>query len=175
MSTKGGQYIKRPTNAEVITRMKEAADRCTIDIIAVDPGDAHVGIARWTKQSGMRSTEMDADKAVAAVHQLLSKGAGNTALITERFVLYPNKASAQSWSPMATSEMIGALKWIAHQQGVPVVMQGADIKKPTRAQCRVRHLNVKTASTHAADAQLHAWYWLLRNEIIEGKENEKEK
>ena len=137
-------------------------------IIAVDPGDKHVGIAEWDLSRGryeMRSWEIDADKALAWIDRLLTSGV--QALVIEEFKLYKGKATAQAGSNMLTSEMIGALKWIASVYKVPVVLQPAAIKVPTRAQCVARNLEWKDRrSNHASDARLHAFYYLLRKRKV---------
>ena len=133
-------------------------------IIAVDPGSAHVGVAVWTAHGGAKAKEVAAEKFLPIFAKIVVRA---DAVVIEKFVLYPSKARAQSWSPMATSEMIGAMRWIAREKGVLVAMQGADIKIPTRRQCVARGINVKHKSPHAADALLHLYYFLLRHELVD--------
>jgi hypothetical protein len=137
-------------------------------IIAVDPGDKHVGVAEWRLDRGryaMESRELDAPQAPEWVDERISSGV--QALIIEEFRLYKGKALAQSGSAMLTAEMIGALKWIAGVYKVPVVLQPAAIKIPTRAQCKARNFDWQDRkSGHASDARLHAWYYLLRNRKV---------
>jgi hypothetical protein len=157
---------RKPTDEEIKARLTELAERDTVRVLAVDPGDAHVGIAAWSRRGGIKSIEKDADVALAVLDVLLDQDW--TCLVIEKFVLYPTQARAQSYSPMLTAEMIGALKWIASRKGTPVVTQGADIKEPTRRQCRARGLEWRDLrSGHASDARLHLLHYLLRNEIIE--------
>ena len=130
-------------------------------ILAVDPGDIHVGVAMWRDEEAI-AYEVDAEFWLTQFNKILEF---LELVIIESFVLYPGRASAQSWSPMQTSEMIGAMKWIAQQAGVPIVMQGANIKIPTRRQCAARGINVAHRSNHAADALVHLWYYLLRNDM----------
>jgi hypothetical protein len=133
-------------------------------IVAVDPGDEHVGVAWWELTTG-RATEVNADVAAAAIARLIVNA---EALVIEAFVLYPHTAASLSWQPMRTAEMIGALKWIATGLGVRVVEQGANIKLPTRRQCKARGIDYTgPASDHARDAWLHLQHYLLKNEIID--------
>ncbi len=135
-------------------------------VIAVDPGDAHVGVAVWRKGTDLKASEVDADKWLALFAKLVHSV---DVVVIEEFRLYPSKAKAQAWSPMATAEMIGAMKFITSQAGKPVVLQGADIKIPTRRQCKARGLRWKdNKSGHASDALLHLQYYLLRHELLEG-------
>ena len=137
-------------------------------LVAVDPGDKHVGIAIWDRSlgPGMRSWEQDAETALGVLEKEFVVGVQQ--LVVEKFRLYPDKAGAQSWSPMLTAEMIGALKWMANLYKIPVCEQGASIKKVSRAQCKARGLEWKDPSGHATDARLHAWYWLMKEKELAG-------
>lgn len=134
-------------------------------VIAVDPGGAHVGVATWHGGEEIDATEIDAEMWLPIFARAVLRA---DVVVIEKFVLYPSKAASQAWSHMATSEMIGAMKWIAHRAEVPVVEQGADIKNPTRRQCKARNLKWKdNKSGHASDALLHLQYYLIRNELQE--------
>jgi len=137
---------------------------------AIDPGDAHVGFAIWKsedKEATVKGTEFPAEKFLPFFSKLISEG-GLDLVVIEAFVLYPHRARTLGWSAMATSEMIGAVRWIAGEAGVWVVMQGADVKNVTRRQCHGRGINYKHKSGHAEDAQLHLLYCLLKNDIVQG-------
>lgn len=135
-------------------------------ILAVDPGDSHVGVAIWHSDpheiGPVAALEYSADGWLGLFSQLAQH---IDRVVIEEFRLYPGKAPALSWSPMKTSEMIGAMKWIAQCESVPVTMQGADIKIPTRRQCAARGVKWRHRSGHASDAKLHLWYYLLRNQL----------
>jgi hypothetical protein len=134
-------------------------------VLAVDPGDMYVGTALWrASDQSIRAKEYAADEWLPIFAKLVKKV---DVVVVEKFALYPGKAAAQSWSPMATSEMIGAMKWITKQAGCLLQLQGADIKTPTRRQCKARWLVYKNKSIHAADALLHLHYFLLRHELEE--------
>jgi hypothetical protein len=138
-------------------------------VIAVDPGDVHVGVAIW-RTGKVEAREVGAVIAVTALNRLMlaSRNEGEVRLVIEDFRLYPGSAPSLSWSPMKTAEMIGALKWVAEQQGVIVTMQGADIKNPTKRQLKARGIRSTTGvSNHANDALLHLWHYVLRNGLEE--------
>lgn len=134
-------------------------------VLAVDPGDAHVGWARWTK-AGVVTGEIDAELAAGFVDVVLNVAVHHriyrSVLVIENFVLYPGQDRRTTWNPMLTSELIGMLKWIASQRRVPVVLQGADIKKPTRAQLKPRGIKQVGSGSHARDAELHLYQYLLK-------------
>jgi hypothetical protein len=85
-------------------------------------------------------------------------------IILEEFVLYPEEYQNQVWSDMKTSQLIGALKLVAYWFRIPVVMQGAAIKTPTRHQCRARGIRLAGPSIHARDAELHLYNRILRRQ-----------
>lgn len=134
--------------------------------LAIDPGDEHVGWARrwlhtstntWIETAG----EWKPTEACEEVIHLMTLDAVDE-LIIEEFVLYDREYANQTWSPMRTSQLIGALKLIAHMFRIPVIEQGAYIKKPTRAQMRRRGIKHLGKSIHARDAELHLWNRILR-------------
>lgn len=134
-------------------------------VIGIDPGDVHVGYARW---DGVRvvAGELAAGRAVSAVHKeldALRHPPLQTVLVVERFSLYTDRAMAQSGSQMETAQMIGALRYVAWLTDTAVVLQGADIKKPTRKQLKARGIKQQASgSTHASDAELHLMHYLLK-------------
>jgi hypothetical protein len=77
-------------------------------------------------------------------------------------VLYEDKFKSQTWSPMLTSQLIGAIKLICRWFRIPWVEQGAYIKKPTRGQLRARGIDAGGQSIHARDAKLHYYYRTIR-------------
>lgn len=130
--------------------------------LAIDPGDKHVGWAFQDPNEVVTAGEWTISEAPSRVREILWRWSNHAReLVIEEFLLYPDKN--QSWSPMLTSQLIGALKLIAHDEGVPVLEQGASIKKPTRRQLKARGIKQVEGSVHASDAQLHLWYRILRN------------
>jgi hypothetical protein len=129
--------------------------------MAIDPGDVHVGVAR-AANGRVWAEEINATDFLPwfsdRVHEL-------KVVVIEEFRLYPGSAPALSWSPMRTVEMIGAIRWIAACAGVPIALQSAAVKVPTRAQCKARGIVWKHKSGHASDALLHLYYFMLRNKM----------
>lgn len=132
-------------------------------IVGIDPGDQHVGYAVWDKLNGIRSRELTPNECCGLIESGLPEP---DVLVIEEFRLYPDKAGAQSWSPMLTAELIGALKWIAKGKGTPVVLQPAYVKIPTARRCTAQRLEWKVLSGHASDARLHCFHYLLRQGIL---------
>jgi hypothetical protein len=93
-------------------------------------------------------------------------------LILEEFVLYEKDIQKQAWSKLQTSQLIGALKLIAWMFRIPVIEQGANIKKPTRAQLRARGIRQIGKVIHERDAELHLYYRVLRTKKEEELKNE---
>lgn len=136
--------------------------------LAIDPGDLHVG---WAEirclDDHVAVGEWSPNDCIQMVRTRLrwaNRHGYSIELIIEEYVLYPGKAKQQAGSSFKTSQLIGALKLIAADCNVQVIMQGANKKKPTRAQLRVRGIKQKAigAGIHASDAELHLYHRHLR-------------
>lgn len=81
-------------------------------------------------------------------------------IVYEEFKLYPWKAKAKSWSTFPTVEVIGILKYLAAQNDIPIIGQGADCKQffddKKLKWCKM----YKGYSPHERDAIRHALYYL---------------
>lgn len=129
--------------------------------LAIDPGDRHVGWARILDSGLVRTGEWTPSECCDQVIWLMTRNLVEE-LIIEEFVLYTREYSNQTWSDLPTVQLIGALKHIAHMFRIPVFMQGAAIKTPTRAQVKRRKIILRGPSIHARDAELHLYYRILR-------------
>lgn len=130
-------------------------------IIAIDPGDVHVGMctlpAAGSAWSEMQTWTTQPTEALDYLHDVRFN---IDVLVVEEFRLYPWRTKSQSFSQMLTCEMIGALK-LARRWHFPMAglcMQPALIKRSTEAIMRGRKIALR-GSRHAKDAQLHAYYW----------------
>lgn len=151
-------------------------------LVAIDPGDVHVGWAEFCEENDgetvcFNAEELTPDECADRVAGMLFRG-DITYLVVERFTLYADKALAQVGSEMQTSELIGVLKYLvrvhnegrAGEPGDPwggggcrMWIQGADIKKPIRAQMEARGIERATpVGSHHGDAEEHGWYRILR-------------
>lgn len=134
-------------------------------IVAIDPGGAHVGWAEGLTDP----TE------IVQVHELDPEGAINRAetlfpvtdvVVIESFTLYPDKARLLVGSDMPTSQLIGALRYLARANGCEIVMQPASIKTPTLSVLRHRGVGLEAVRLrkggHAKDAETHLHHYLIR-------------
>lgn len=131
--------------------------------LAIDPGDVHVGWARCLDSGLIRSGEWSPTETCDRVIVLMTENKVEE-LIIEEYVLYPDEYQAQTWSDLKTPQLIGALRHISHMFRIPVVMQGAAVKTPTRAQMKRRGFRHTGTSIHARDAELHLYYRILRRQ-----------
>ena len=136
--------------------------------LAIDPGDVHVGWCYGRPGREPTCGEWTPKETLEEVRTTLAawqRGGEAGELVIEEFVLYPGKAKHQAGSDFRTSQLIGALKLVADDHGVPVVMQSATIKKPTRRQMKARGIESKAVGEgiHASDAELHYYYRTLRD------------
>lgn len=136
-------------------------------VLAIDPGDVHVGMAYFEDPLCLEAWEYGPDEALDYVRGVLENQFIDV-LVVEEFRLYPWRAQAQAFSQMLTCEMIGALK-LAHRlwgatNGVGLEIQSAQIKEPTTNILRARGVKSVAKSAHAGlhafDAECHGHYYL---------------
>lgn len=129
--------------------------------LSIDPGDEHVGWA-YDGPEGVDAGEWRPTEATDRLTRLLTLDAVDE-VILEEFKLYSREYANQTWSEMKTPQLIGAIKLICHWFRVPVVMQGAYIKKPTRAKMRRLGIKHHPGSIHSRDAELHLYNRKMRS------------
>jgi hypothetical protein len=151
-------------------------------ILGIDPGDVHCGIAtarasyddatREGRIEVIRSLERTPGDCVDLVAAWCLEGWVDAVAI-ERFTLYGDKAQLQTGSEMLTAQTIGALRYVIRLcnrerrdnglREIPVHLQGADLKKSMRAQCKARGIDLIPApADHERDAQLHSVAYAMR-------------
>ena len=154
-------------------------------ILAIDPGDVHIGLACGValrdgdpgSDELVYAFEMGHTPALFAIHTAIQAGWIDL-LIVEEWRLYPDKAMQQVGSEMLTAQMIGAIRWmVAHKHRwqsevesatqaelkPQLVMQPASIQNTTKAYLRklgIERTSVKGAD-HALSAELHWWKYVL--------------
>lgn len=129
---------------------------------AIDPGDKHVGLSLFVNGECVWALETDP---LTAMQHLSYTLEATDVVVVERYQLYPHLAQTQQGSDMRTSQMIGALKWLAYQRNVPVVIQQAALKKPTEALIQRRGITRKALGKgdHAKDSETHGYTYLFRS------------
>lgn len=154
-------------------------------ILAIDPGEKHCGLAYFEDTDSewhvVSSWEEEPDECVMTAYRLMTEE-GLNVLVVEEFRLYPWKSEQQGFSQIKTVEVIGVLRYLhmraaALLEGhgaLPVTEwreQGASIKKPTAAICNAKGIKTTPKSNrHMKDAQLHGWYYILKE--LEGEDVE---
>lgn len=141
-------------------------------VMFIDPGDVHVGIAvfdeiapeEWAARLVTEVTPQESEDLVAA------KVSQPTLIVLgwERFRLYGHLATQQTGSEFYTSQLIGAYKFIARIFGhrdLKTVVQDASIQETTEKVAKYRKIPLKSVmlkqGPHAKSAELHALYYLM--------------
>lgn len=109
--------------------------------VAIDPGDAHVGIARFTAALGppyrvrdcvdqSSSGDLRLDECVTlsprdAISWLETRVRRFRAVVLEEYRLYPWLAREQGFSDLPTAQLVGVIRYIAARVDVPVYLQSA--------------------------------------------------
>lgn len=86
-------------------------------------------------------------------------------LVIEEYRIYPDKAQAHIGKTLPTAEAIGAFKCLARMGDAKVVEQPAYVKETTAALLKGRGIKSIGGSRHAKDAEIHMWYYSLRDQI----------
>ena len=128
--------------------------------VSIDPGSVHVGMAWWR---GAEIDHIEERTPVTSMTDLVAECP--QMLVIEEFRLYPTHAQTLTGSTMGTSQVIGAMTWWARQ--LPVYMQPAAIKIPTRALIKLNGDQTPAGSIHAQDAFLHGYHWLHRGRHLD--------
>lgn len=158
-------------------------------IWAVDPGDVHVGIARFREDDETwectEAKEFGHDEAADLIAAHLAMGVLDV-LVVERFALYADKATQQIGSEMLTAQLIGVIRFVhrtyldnrakrrsektfiagelAALRETVLEFQPASIQKPTTAICRAKGIKSEAkGNAHAKSAELHGWHYILKN------------
>lgn len=132
-----------------------------MNFVSIDPGDIHVGWVRWEDSQPVHLEELTPDECAKQMKFLR----GQDVIALEDWRLYPDKANTMIGSDMPTCQLIGVIKYLAEENGIPVLMQGAGIKEPTRGVLRHRDVTLLSKqmglSDHVQDAELHGYHFML--------------
>lgn len=149
-------------------------------IVAVDPGDVHVGVSVFGEtDEGWEcawSAEMEPVEFEDWLSEHMYMGRVDY-LVVEEWKLFAQHKDNQVGSDMKTPQLIGAIKYIhrhvKHRNRWPAMeeailhFQPPKIKKPTRSMLRNRGMRsvakfLKVPNDHAQDAELHGFHYIER-------------
>lgn len=153
-----------------------------LNLLAVDPGDIHQGVAYFEMDCKYNpETERGdwslilhwtRDLSVDALEEL-TETASVDAIVIEEFRLYPDKAREQGYSDFKTTQRVAVVDYICRKRGIEFFVQGASIKRLARAygrrsglfphQPRMRDWDFNAPSQHERDAIAHGVWWTLKN------------
>lgn len=130
--------------------------------LSIDPGDRNCGVAWWRGTELRQTATYTPDELYEQINgQLVFKQ-----WVVEEFRLYPWKMQEQGMSEMKTPGVIAVIRYIGtHRSGrtVPVVIQPALIKKPTRALMETMGLTNPGRNLHERDAVEHGYHWMFKH------------
>jgi len=87
-----------------------------------------------------------------------------THVVIESFRLYPGRTmTAQTYSDMETSRVIGRVESWAKLHGVKFISQGANIKNTAYKWLGKKPLPKSDPNNHSLDAHIHFMYWAIKN------------
>lgn len=146
----------------------------TADLVAIDPGGVHVGVAvfRHTGETagvGWECYWVHEYEPQLAEDWLAAEAPRFDAIVIEEFALYPDLALTLTGSQMETSQLIGSLRYIARTRAPKAIvrLQPAAWQQPTQSLLRragiTSRAKLDRAGPHCLSAELHGWAYLLRS------------
>lgn len=134
-------------------------------LLGVDPGKT-TGWAlfenglpvTWGQAKGVEAFDIELDDIVQAY------GPPNI-VIVEDFALFRGKALQQSGSKMEASQVIGVMASFARRHKAELVKQPSNIL-PIAQKWSKMNMPSNHSTSHWVSAYNHAWYYLVRNEMV---------
>lgn len=148
--------------------------KATAEVLAVDPGGVHVGVAIFREapesDQGWECWWVREFTPEMFVSWLESSLPRFDVVITELFRLYEDMAMTLIGSEMETSQLIGVIKYLVNPSPAALVMQPAAWQQPTLGILRARGMGSKAkrdgAGGHCLSAELHGWAYLIRSGLV---------
>lgn len=143
-----------------------------VSLLAVDPGDVHVGCAWFHERSDAplgwachSTNEYTPEEFLKMLVQRHNRD-NLDVLVIERFQVYPDTAKALIGSDLPIARLIGAMQFWATLERIEHVTQPAAWQKPTLGILKVKKMQARSkvdkTGDHALSAELHGWAYLIR-------------
>jgi hypothetical protein len=138
--------------------------------LCVDPGET-TGWSIWRDKKLLEAGQTDLWEFIDMVDDWLQGGdLFNTggeklgAIVCEDWSLYPWELMNLAWDKCRTARGIGALELLARQRGIPIILQGADIKEAAKAAgAEELYLTPAHENRHANDSIQHGVFYTARH------------
>lgn len=133
----------------------------SIPLVAVDPGEEHVGLAFFDVlpsgseivKEAFTTTHFGAiDLLKNAIEVRLMRQ-----IVAEQWRVYPGMSN---WSECRTAEVIGVLRNLCRWHDMPFATLPARVKKPAMGYINRTRTELKGDTVHARDAELIGWAWV---------------
>lgn len=160
-------------------------------LLAVDPGEVHIGLAWFVETEAewecVWAREWSYSAALDHIAVLLEAGERPECpdiLVVEEFRLYADMAQTLIGSDFPTAQFVGAVKYLHYcyevrrsnlgafkgikpgGHKVDLVFQPASIQKPTNAILTEKGVGSEAhGNDHARSAELHGWHRILRENV----------
>jgi len=173
MTKPRGDSAKRRSGGAFNLRLDVPGDLVR-EVLAIDPGAARTsktnGYSHWIRDNGTDQFVQVAVgstgvlEAIMMLSEWARRNRGQGVAVVEEFRLYPHLLADQGLTQVATAQVIGAMQWELHRLDwpVPMIMQGAHIKKAAQRAMDEAAIEAQGTNQHARDAEMHGWYWILK-------------
>jgi hypothetical protein len=134
----------------------------------VDPGGT-TGLAVWESNEAEHFEAWSVPAPLEAIDAVeLELRHGLDQLVIERFTITGATTKKTRGGPNTAIEIIGAVRWLAHDRGsVPVTEQAPSDAMGFATNDRLKLLRWYTTNDHARDATRHLVLYLVNNRLID--------
>lgn len=136
-------------------------------VLSIDPGEVHCGMAEFLGLRCYHAYEVGPEECVDIVEQTLIQESIDV-LVYEKFQLYAKQAMELVGQELGTVKVIGVLEYLhrRHAKMTSLVAYPASNKKVIQGILRAKGISSEAkrsrAGGHAMDAELHGYYYLLK-------------
>lgn len=165
----------RAYTAQLMSNRTGLPIKQTAEVLAIDPGGVHVGVALFRETKAALPwecwwvKEFTPDEFVAWLETSLPRF---DVVVVELFRLYEDMAQTLIGSEMETSQLIGVIKYLLKSAPAALMMQPAAWQQPVLGILRARDMRSKAkaegAGSHCLSAELHGWAYLIRTGLVPG-------
>ncbi len=157
------------------------------NLLAIDPGDVHNGIAYFGAEDLMVERKWTRDWTEQTLFDFIETRKHEIdAVVIEEYRLYPELAFEQGYSDFPTVQVIGIVRYLCSKHGINFTKQGASIKRRARrvgermnmpgeirmlgaGRNKYRGWDFDGPTQHERDATAHGIWYLFNNESSPAK------
>lgn len=151
------------TLPELLVGQNRSPAQWFVRLLALDPGQCHTGWAHFLAGELIEAGEIEAsgNEGFSRVADLI-EAVKPEVIVCERYRVYPDKALGHTNSELPVAQLIGVIRYVALERGIPIHLQSASQGKFWFDDRRLKALGLyRPGEPHATDAIRHGAHWLV--------------